>query len=319
MSKPVVLLYEPIHAKALDLLKARAEVRFAESLDEDALVGGLGDVEGIIIRAHGKVTRRLMEAAPRLKVIGRHGVGVETIDRQAAAERGIVVVNTPEANIESVAEHCVGMMIMLAKRVGEADQAVRSGDWESRYRLTGRELRGKTLGVVGLGRIGRRLAGMCHAAFAMPILYHDVVDYPDLEAELDAQRLSLEDLLARADFVSLHVPLLPATAGLIDEAALKRMKPTAFLINTSRGAVVDQAALVRALEAGWIAGAGLDVYDGEPPPADSPLFKLSNVVVTPHMASHTDEALLQMAMVVADVLTVLDGGQPKYPVPWPDT
>ena len=319
MSKPVVLLYEPIHAKALDLLKARAEVRFAESLDEDALIPSVGDVEGIIIRAHGKVTRRLMEAAPRLKVIARHGVGVESIDRQAAAEMGIVVVNTPDANIESVAEQCVGMMILLAKHICEADKALRGGDWESRYRLTGRQLLGKALGVVGLGRIGRRLAGICHAAFAMPILYYDVVDYPDLEAELGAQRLSLENVLERADFVSVHVPLVAATRGLIDEAALKRMKPTAYLINTSRGPVVDQAALVRALEAGWIAGAGLDVYDPEPPPAGDPLLKLGNVVVTPHMASHTDEALLQMAMVVTDVLAVLDRGQPTNPVPWPDT
>lgn len=317
MSKPVVLLYEPIHEKALDWLKQRAEVRMATSLDEESLIQTVADVDGIIIRANGKVTRRLMEAAPRLKVVGRHGVGVEAIDRHAAAERGIVVVNTPDANMESVAEQCVGMMIALAKRIVEADKALRAGDWEARYRLTGVELYGKTLGVVGFGRIGQRVAEICHQAFAMPVLYYDVVSYPEVEAHLGAQRVALDDLLVAADFVSLHVPLLPSTKGLIGEAQLRRMKPSAYLINSARGPVVDQNALLRALQEGWIAGAGLDVFDPEPLPADSPLLQLDNVVVTPHMAAHTDEALLRMALVVEDVMAVIEGRPPKYPVPPP--
>jgi len=314
MPRPVVLLYEPIHAEALALLGQHAEVRMAPSLEEDQLLGIVGDVQGIIIRANGNVSRRLMQAAPQLKVVARHGVGVEAIDRQAAAELGIAVVNTPDANVESVAEQCLGMMIALAKRLRLADRAIRAGDWEARYRLIGNELLGKTLGLVGFGRIGRRLAAMCRHGLSMSILYSDVLSYPEAERELQAQKVGLGGLLRESDFVSLHTPLLSETRGLIGEAELRSMKPTAFLLNTARGPVVDQAALERALEQGWIAGAGLDVYDPEPLPADSPLLLMDNVVLSPHMAAHTDEALLRMAMVVTDVVAVIEGRPPVNPV-----
>jgi D-3-phosphoglycerate dehydrogenase len=317
MTRPVVLLYEPIHAQALDLLRQRADVRMASSLEEKDLLPTLGDVQGIVIRANGKVSRQLMEAAPKLKVVARHGVGIEAIDRQAAADLGITVVNTPEANVESVAEQCLGMMIVLAKRMRLADLAIRAGDWEARYRLIGSELLGKTLGLVGFGRIGQRLAAMCHHGLAMAVLYYDVADYPEAEKSIGATKVELDRLLAEADFVSLHAPLVPGTQGLIGEAALRRMKPSAFLINTARGPIVDQAALVRALEQGWIAGAGLDVYDPEPLPADSPLLRMDQVVLSPHMAAHTDEALLRMAMVVTDVLAVIEGRPAENPVPAP--
>jgi D-3-phosphoglycerate dehydrogenase len=316
MAKPVVLLFEPIHARALEILGRQAEVRMASSLEEAELLGQVRDVEGIIIRANGKVTRRLMEAAPKLKVVARHGVGIEAIDRQAADQLGITVVNTPEANVESVAEQCLGMMIDLAKRLRLADRALRSGDWDARYRLIGNELLSKTLGLVGFGRIGQRLAEMCHQGFSMRVLYHDVVAYPSAEARLGAARVELDRLLRESDFVSLHTPLTPETRGLIGETALRSMKPTAFLINTSRGPVVDGHALRRALEEGWIAGAGLDVYDPEPLPGDSPLLRLDNVILSPHMAAHTDEALLRMAMVVTDVLAVIEGRPPENPVVW---
>jgi len=319
MPKPVVLLYEPIHAKALELLGQHAQVRMAPSLEEDQLLGIIGDVQGIIIRANGKVSRRLMQAAPQLKVVARHGMGVEAIDRQAAVELGIAVVNTPDANVESVAEQCLGMMIALAKRLRLADRAIRAGDWEARYRLIGNELLGKTLGLVGFGRIGRRLAAMCRQGLSMNILYSDVLSYPEAEQELQAHKLELGPLLQEADFVSLHTPLLPETRGLIGEAELRSMKPTAFLLNTARGPVVDQAALERALEQGWIAGAGLDVYDPEPLPADSKLLHMDNVVLSPHMAAHTDEALLRMAMVVTDVLAVIEGRAPQNPVAWSES
>jgi D-3-phosphoglycerate dehydrogenase len=311
MAKPVVLLYEQIHEDALAILEEKAEIRWAESLHEDALLKQVADVDGIIIRANGKASQRLMEAAPKLKVVGRHGVGVEAIDLDAARDLGIVVVNTPNANTESVAEHCLGLMIALAKQFVRADQAARRGEWHVRYEYIGTELRGKTLGLIGFGRIGQRTATLCHLALQMPILYYDVVDYPDVEAELGAKRTSLEDLLSAADVVSVHVPLLPTTRGLIGEAEFRRMKPTAYFINTARGPVVNQAALVRALEEGWIAGAGLDVFDPEPLLPDSPLLVPENVVVTPHMASHTNEALLRMALVVEDIIAVLEGREPQ--------
>ncbi len=314
MSKPIVLLYEPMHEKAVAWLAERAEVRMAPSLDEEVLLQTVPDVEGIIIRANGKVTRRLMQAAPRLKVVGRHGVGVEAIDRLAAADLGIIIVNTPNANDESVAEHCLGMMLVLAKRLHEADRALRAGDWEARYRLIGVELEGKTLGLVGFGNIGRRIARMAHFGLGMAIMYHDVVSFPEAERELGAKRASLDQVLSQADVVSVHVPLLKETHGLIGEAALRRMKPGAFLINSARGAVVDPAALLRALQEGWIGGAGLDVFDPEPLPKDHALLALDNVVLSPHMAAHTDEGLYRMALVVKDVMAVIEGRAPEYPV-----
>ena len=167
---------------------------------------------------------------------------------------------------------------------------------------------------MGFGRIGQRLAELCHTSLSMPIQYYDIVEYPDVEKALGAARLPLDEILDSADFVSIHVPLLEATRGLIGERELRLMKPGAFLINTSRGPVVDQDALISALKEGWIRGAGLDVYDPEPLPADSPLLELDNVVLSPHMASHTDEALFRMAMVIEDVLAVIAGKEPKYPV-----
>jgi len=312
--KPIVLIYEPIHANAVAVLGERAEILWARSLDEESLLEQVPPVDGIIVR-NWKVTRRVMEAAPRLKVIGRHGIGVDQIDMEAARELGIVVVNTPGAATESVAEHSVGMMIALAQHIVQADRALRAGDWEARYDLTGRELQHKILGIVGCGRIGTRVATLCHTALEMPILYHDIVNVPQAEAQLGARRVPLDELLETADVVSLHVPLVAETRGLIGGEALRRMKCDALLINTARGPVVDQAALVEALRGGWIAGAGLDVFDSEPLPPDSPLLRLPNVVVTPHMAAFTKEGLLRMAMsVVDDVLAVLEGGVPKHPV-----
>ncbi len=314
MAKPVILLYEPIHEKAMHLLSEQADVRISQSLDIEHLISEVGDVDGIIIRANGQISREVMQAAPNLKVVARHGTGVEAIDHEAAAELGIVVVNTPEANVESVAEQCLAFMIVLGKRLLESDAAIRAGDWDARYRLIGTELLGKTLGLVGFGRIGQRVADLCRTALSMPIRYFDVVEYPEAEKALGATRMPLEKLLESADYVSLHVPLLDETRGLIAEAELRSMKSTAFLINTSRGAVVDQEALITALEEGWIRGAGLDVYDPEPPPSDNPLLTMTNVVLSPHMASHTDEALLRMAMVIDDVLAVICGESPKFPV-----
>ena len=206
-------------------------------------------------------------------------------------------------------------MIILAKRILRVVKAIHAGDWDSRIRLSGCELLGKTVGVVGFGRIGQRVAELCYHGFAMPILYYDVVDYPGVASALGARRVMLDELFKTSDFISVHVPLIPATWGLIEEAKLRSMKQSAYLINTSRGPVVDQVALVKALQEGWIVGEGLDVYDPEPMLMDHPLYKLDNVVMSPHMAAHTDEAMLRMAMVVSDILAVIQGRQPQNPVP----
>ncbi|HWQ09458.1 MAG TPA: hydroxyacid dehydrogenase, partial [Holophaga sp.] len=282
------------------------------------LLKALGDVDAIVIRAVGTISRRLIEAAPRLKVIGRHGVGLETIDLQAAREHGVRVVYTPEANSESVAEHFVGMALVLAKRMYEADRALRAGDWQVRHAYIGRELRGKTLGVVGFGRIGRTIARICHQGFAMPVRYHDLVAAPpEVEAELGARRAGLDELLAVSDVVSLNLPLTAESRHCIGRDQLRRMKPTACLVNLARGPVWDEAAVAEALERGWIAGAGTDVFEQEPVDPANPLFRHPRFVCTPHMSSHTDEAMRRMSMVAEDVLAVLQGREPRWPADRP--
>ena len=245
MNKYRVLLYEDMHSAGKDVLAAKADLVMAGSLDEASLIEQVRDVDAIVIRANGSVSARLMDAAPKLKVIGRHGVGVEAIDLEAAKARGIVVCNTPDANLESVAEQAVGFMLAVSKQIVRADRATRQGRWGVRYEYIGQELSGRTLGLVGMGRIGSRVAEICHLAFQMPVLYYDVVSYPALEEKLQAKKVSLEEVLKQADYISLHVPLLPSTKGMIAKEQLAMMKPGAILINTARGAVVDEAALIR--------------------------------------------------------------------------
>lgn len=309
-----VLLYEDMHPAGKQLLAQEAEIVFASSLEEDALIDQVKDADALIIRANGAVTARLMEAAPKLKVIGRHGVGVDAIDLNAARERGIIVCNTPAANVESVAEQAVGLMLAVSKQIARADKAIRAGRWQVRYEYIGQELWGRSLGLIGMGRIGARVAEICHLAFKMPVLYYDLVGYPQAESALGARKLAMNEVLAQADYVSVHVPLLPATRGLIGQEQFALMQKGAIFINTARGPIVDETSLVEALTSGHLGGAGLDVYAVEPVAADSPLLRLENVVLTPHMAAHTDDALRAMSLVAEDVLRVLKGQEPGYRV-----
>jgi D-3-phosphoglycerate dehydrogenase len=313
MAKPYrVLLYEDMHEAGKKLLAEKAELVFASSLDEDRLVEQARDADAIVIRANGRVSARIMDAAPKLKVIGRHGVGLDGVDLDAAKARSIPVVYTPNANTESVAEQCVGLMLAVSKQIARADKAIRQGRWQVRYEYIGQEMLGRTLGMIGMGHIGGRVAEICHVAFHMPVLYYDVVTYPQAEEKLRARKLALNDVLAQADYVSVHVPLLPATKGMMGREQFALMKQGAIFINTARGPIVDPAALVDALRNGHLAGAGLDVYAVEPTPNDNPLFQLENVVLTPHMSAHTDDALRAMSLVAADVLRVLEGEKPEY-------
>lgn len=314
MIKPKVLLYESMHQKGLDYLKDHAEIIRASGYDEETLCREAVEVKGIIIRANGEATARIMDSAPLLKVIGRHGVGVDNIDVAAATERGIYVVNTPGVNNEAVAEHAVGLMMALSKRILKADHAIRNGHWDFRSSGYGQEMMGRTLGVVGLGNIGYRVAEICHLAFNIRILYHDEILKPEAEHNLSAEKVELEELLRSSDYVSLHVPALPSTFHLIDSEKIGLMKESAFLINTSRGPVVNTAALLAALKDERIAGAGLDVYEEEPLPQNSELLELPNTILTPHIASHTEEAMMAMSMVAEDIVRVIQGEVPRHPV-----
>lgn len=291
-------------ATAGRLREAGLEVDFAPlhgSRTPEELVGLLGDAVAAVVSTD-PFTAAVLERAPRLRVVARVGVGYDTVDVDAAAARGIAVTTTPGANDDSVADHAVGLMLAVTRRIVEQDAAVRRGDWTSRSRLIGWDLYGKTVGVVGLGRIGlgvaRRLRG-----FSTHVLATDPVVASSDHAEL----VPLDELLERADLVTLHVPLSPATRGLLGARELALLKPEAILVNTSRGGVVDEAALAEALAAGRLRGAGLDVFEDEPPPR-SALFELPNVVLTPHLAGVTAESAQRMlAQAVECVLDVLAG------------
>ena len=314
MKRFVVLLYEDMHEAGKAILREKAEILFATSLEESSLIKEVREVDGIIVRANGKVSRKMMESAPKLKVIGRHGVGVENIDLEAATEKAIWVVNTPDANDISVAEHFFGLALMLSKMLKKGEIALREGRWEARYQYIGKELHGKTLGILGFGRIGKTVGRMGYNGFEMKILYYDAIQYKEVEKEIKATKVSLDELLSESDFISINLPMLPETKGLVGEREFGLLKPTAYIINLARGPIWDEKALYAVLKEGRIAGAGSDVFEVEPATKGHPLFQLENFIGTPHMAAHTDEALRRMSLVAEDIIRVLDGKAPLHPV-----
>jgi D-3-phosphoglycerate dehydrogenase len=319
MGKYKVFLYEDIHEDGKSILEEKAELFFAERFDEDYLRAKVKDVDGIIFRGNGKLSKNVIDAAPKLKVIGRHGVGVENIDVVAASEKGIWVVNTPDANDISVAEHFFGLALMLSKMLRKAERAFREeGRWQVRYEYIGNELHGKTLGILGFGRIGKSVGSVGYKGFDMRILYYDAVRYEEMEKEIRAVKKSVDEVLSEADFVSINLPLLPETKKLLSTREFGLMKPSAYIINLARGPIWDENALYSALKEGRIAGAGSDVYEVEPAPKNHPLLQLENFIGTPHMAARTQEALKRMSFVAADVLRVLEGKEPIYPVNRPN-
>ncbi len=308
-----VLIVQPIHQSGVDLLREEVEVRQASDPSEDTVCREIKGVHGVIVRT-APFTERIIAAADALQVIGRHGVGVDNIPVDAASKRGILIVNTPHANTVSVAEHTLGFMLALAKRTLVCDRAMRTENFAIREEFAAVDLEGKTVGIVGLGRIGSAVAEKCRSAFGMPVLAYDPYLGEEKIREFGAEPSGrLEDLLARADFIAIHVPLNEETEGLIGERELKLMKPSAFLINMARGGIVDENALARSLEQGWIAGAAADVFSEEPPSPDNPLLKVDNIVLSPHMSSLTRECTIRMATGAAQgVLDVLQGRTPKH-------
>ncbi|MGQ9548688.1 MAG: hydroxyacid dehydrogenase [Roseiflexus sp.] len=252
-------------------------------------------------------------AGSTLRAICRPGIGVDNIDISAATKRGILVINTPDGPTESTAEHAVALLLALAKQVGASDRILRAEGWHA-ARLRGIEVRGKTLGIVGLGRIGRRVAQICRYGLEMRVLAYDPLVSEETFAVTDVERAAtLNDLLPQVQFLSLHCALTPETRHLIGRRELELLPPGAMLINVSRGAVVDQAALIAALNSGHLAGAGLDVFDPEPLPRDHPLLRLPNVIATPHIASYTTDGARAMHIGVAQqVIQLLRGERPPY-------
>lgn len=284
----------------------------------------LEDAEGadIFIPGGTRVDGALMDRlGPKLKAICRPGIGVDTVDLDAAAERGILVINTPDAPTESTAEHAVALLMAVAKRVMTGDMFLRGDSNIDRGDMLGTELLDRTLGVIGYGRIGRRVAEICALGLRMNVIVYDpLVDLSQTTPERITLTDDLDGLLRQANFVTVHVPLLPQTHHLINERTLHLMQPGSYLINAARGPVVDEAALISALQSGHLAGAGLDVFDPEPPMPDNPLLKMKNVVVTPHIASGTDKGVHAMMHGVADqIIQILNGERPPHIVNnvWP--
>lgn len=300
---PRVLICEPLHATAVEKLRAAGfEVVEQHGLQGEELACALAKVDAAIVRGGTKVTKEVLAALPsdsRLKLIVRAGVGLDNIDLEAAKERGIKVFNTPRGPTISVAELTLGLMLALARRIAYADHAMKEKRWV-KWELRGTELRGKRLGIVGLGRIGSEVARLAKA-FGMEIIAFSKKYDPRVVEELEIKLVELDELLKTSDFVSLHVPLTPETHHMIGERELRMMKPTAFLINTARGAVVDSKALLRALEEEWIAGAGLDVFEEEPP-TDWRLVQHPKVVATPHIGAQTEEARRRNAEMAAEIV-----------------
>jgi len=289
-----IVVADRISEAGLELLR-RSGWEVAQPAAPD-LAGQLGDADALIVRSATRVTAELLEWAPRLRVVGRAGVGVDNVDLDAATQRGVLVMNTPGSNAVSVAEHTLALLLALARLVPQLSAALQAGRWEKSS--AGVEVRGKTLGLVGLGRVGAEVARRARG-LEMRVVAHDPYVTPDAAREIDVELLPLDDLLAQADFVSLHTALSPATEKLINAGRLGRMKRGARLINTARGELVDEAALADALRAGQLAGAALDVFAVEPPPAGWPLRGLPNVIATPHVAGSTREAQEEVGLLIA--------------------
>lgn len=298
MEKPRILITDKIHESGIAEARKFADVDVHLKCPPEELVKKIPDYDALIVRSETKVTKEVIAAAKRLKIVGRAGVGLDNIDVKAVKEKGIEIVNSPECSTISVAEHAIGLMLAFLRKIPAGEKHLREGKWE-RSKYQGNELYGKTLGVVGLGRIGREVA-LRARAFGMRVLGYDTnMTMEDME-EYNVEYVGeLPDLLKQSDIVSVHVPLTDATRNMISEKEIGLMKKTAIIINTARGGVINENALYNALREGRIKGAGLDVFENEPP-AGSPLLTLENVVLTPHLASGTEEAQIKAGTIVVE-------------------
>lgn len=309
-----ILVADPIADDGVARLRAIGEVDVATGLDPAALRERIAGYDALVVRSETKVTADLLDAATRLRVVGRAGVGVDNIDIDAATRHGILVLNAPTGNTIAAAEHAIAMMLALVRNIPRADQSLHDGRWE-RSRFMGMELRDKTLGILGLGKIGFEVARIAREGLHMRVLAHDPLVTSERAAQAGAELVEFETLLTSSDVLTVHVPLNDATRGVVGAQELRRMRQGARLVNVARGGIIDEAALADAVRSGHIAGAAIDVFVKEPPPPDQPLLQLPEVVVTPHLGASTREAQVNVAFDVADqIVEYLEGGSPRYAV-----
>jgi D-3-phosphoglycerate dehydrogenase len=305
VSAPVVLVAEELSPAGIALLESSFDVRYADGADRSSLLPALADADAVIVRSATQIDAEAIAHAPRLRVVARAGVGLDNIDVEAATKAGVMVVNAPASNIVSAAEHAVALLLALARNVPQAMAALKDGQWK-RSKYTGVELQDKVAGILGLGRIGMLVAERL-AAFGMTIIAYDPYIPAARSTQLGVRMVSLDELLAEADFITVHLPRTAETIGLIGDRELHLVKPDVRIVNAARGGIVDEAALASALRDGRVAGAGVDVYVTEPC-TDSPLFRFDNVVMTPHLGASTHEAQEKAGTQVArSVRLALDG------------
>lgn len=303
-----ILVSDPLSEQGVALLRQHFTVDVKTKLPPAELLRLIPTYDGLVVRSETKVTKEVIAAADNLKVIGRAGVGVDNIDVAAATQKGIIVLNAPEGNTIAATEHTMAMLLTLARNIPQAHASVKQGQWQ-RSRFTGVELRGKTLGIIGLGRIGTNVAKRAQA-FDMNVLAYDPFLTTERAKALDVELVELGELLAAADFITLHLPLTPDTRHILDAAAFAKMKPGVRLVNCARGGTVDEKALYEALKSGRVAGAALDVFEQEPLDPANPLLTLDNVVVTPHLGAQTAEAQVNVAVDVAKGIIAALNGDP---------
>lgn len=314
MSKPKVYVTREIPERGLKIIKERFDTEVWPEYappPKEVIIEKARDVDALASLLSDKIDAEVFDAAPKLKIVSQIAVGFDNIDAKEAARRGIYVTNTPGVLTETTADFAWTLLMAVARRVVEADKYVHNGKWKVGWHpsmLSGRDVYGATIGIVGAGRIGSAVAKRAKG-FNMRILFYDVIPRPELERELGAKPVDLDTLLRESDFVSVHIPLMKATYHLINAEKLKLMKKTAYLINNSRGPVVDEKALYEALKEGRIAGAALDVFEKEPTPMDNPLLKLDNMVVAPHISSASHETRSKMAEMVAENLVAFFEGR----------
>lgn len=309
-----VLIPQDIMQEGKDyLIKHGYEIKMGSGITVEAIQADVADCDAILART-APFPAAVLEAGKKLRVVARHGVGVDNIDVKRAEELGIWVTNAPESNSNTVAEHTVLLILALLRRLIPVNESFRGGNFEVRNQLRGNDLAGKTLGIVGLGKIGR-LVSRKMAAFDIDIIGYDAVLNPEQYPEGVTASDGWDDLFTRADFVTLHIPATKETAGIVGEREFRLMKSTACIINTARGEIIDEGALITALQNGDIGGAGLDVFAQEPPDVKNPLIGMQNVVATPHNAALTDECMIRMAVHAAmGIDDVFCGRTPKWPV-----
>ena len=297
-----ILVPDNVHQEAIDILQTNADIRVSApgKLERAALLKAVVDADAMIIRSGVTADAELINSAPQLKAIVRAGVGVDNVDLAAATAQGVVVMNTPGGNTISTAEHSIGLMLALSRHIPQSHQSLAEGRWE-RKDFTGVELKGKTLGIIGLGRIGQAIAARAQA-FEMNVIAHDPYLPLEVAAAMNAPLLALNEVYASSDYLSLHALVTDETRAMVNAESIGKMKRGIRIINAARGALINSADLAAALQSGQVAGAALDVYEQEPPPAGHPLIGLPNVVHTPHLAASTSDAQITVAVEAAGLV-----------------